>query len=202
MGTPTHGEFSPEVRERAIRLILEQAGQYPSQWAAISAIAPKLGTTKETLRRWIRRVERDEGQRPGLTSSDAQRLKELEREVKELRRANESSARRARVSRRRSSTAAVRDVRVHRRASRRVWSRADLRGARGRSLGLLRPPHDRHRSHAPVGPRAARCGAAARHSCRVDRGTVGVRGDEDLEGARATRPRRGPLHRRAACRAT
>ena len=89
MGTPKRGDFSPEVRERAIRLVREQTGQYPSQWAAISAIAPKLGMTKETLRRWIRQVERDEGERPGLTSSDAQRLKELEREVKELRRANE-----------------------------------------------------------------------------------------------------------------
>ncbi len=89
MGTPKRGAFSPEVRERAIRLVLEQAGQYPSQWAAISAITPKLGMIKETLRRWIRQVERDEGQRPGLTRSDAQRVKELEREVKELRRANE-----------------------------------------------------------------------------------------------------------------
>jgi transposase len=89
MGKPKRGDFSPEVRERAIRLVREQRDQYPSQWAAISAIAPKLGMTRETLRRWIRQTERDEGQRPGLTTSDAQRLKELERENKELRRANE-----------------------------------------------------------------------------------------------------------------
>jgi transposase-like protein len=89
MGKPKRGDFSPEVRERAIRLVREQRDQYPSQWAAISAIAPKLGMTKETLRRWLRQAERDAGARPGLTTGDQQRLKELEREVKELRRANE-----------------------------------------------------------------------------------------------------------------
>jgi transposase-like protein len=89
MGKPKRGDFSPEVRERAMRLVREQRDQYPSQWAAISAIAPKLGMTKETLRRWLRQAERDAGTRPGPTSADAQRLRELEREVKELRRANE-----------------------------------------------------------------------------------------------------------------
>ena len=82
-------QFSPEVRERAVRLVREQAKDHPSQWAAIRAIAPKLGCTTETLRRWVRETERDAGERRGPTSADTERVKELEREVRELRRANE-----------------------------------------------------------------------------------------------------------------
>jgi transposase len=70
-------------------MVLDHQGQYDSQWAAITAIAPKIGCTKETLRRWVRRVEIDGGQRPGLTTEERARLKQLEREVFELRRANE-----------------------------------------------------------------------------------------------------------------
>jgi len=81
--------FSPEVRERAVRMVLEQAKEYPSQWAAIRAVAPKLGCTKETLRRWVREAELDTDQRPGPTRADEDRLKALEREVRELRRTNE-----------------------------------------------------------------------------------------------------------------
>lgn len=83
------GRFAPEVRERAIRLVQEQTPQYSSQWAAITAIAPKLGCTKETLRRWVREAERDVGLRPGRPRADDDRIKALEREVRELRRANE-----------------------------------------------------------------------------------------------------------------
>ena len=81
--------FSPEVRERAVRLVREQQAQHASQWAAISAIAPKLGCTKETLRRWVREAEREAGERSGPTRADEDRLKALERENRELRRANE-----------------------------------------------------------------------------------------------------------------
>ena len=81
--------YSPEVRERAIRMVRDHGAEHPSQWAAIEAIAPKLGCTSETLRRWVRQAERDAGQRPGLTTDERQRLKELEREVRELKRANE-----------------------------------------------------------------------------------------------------------------
>lgn len=87
MGRPK--QFSPEVRERAIRLVREQQKDHPSQWAAIRAIAPKLGCTTETLRRWVRETERDAGERPGPTTAETERVKELEREVRELRRANE-----------------------------------------------------------------------------------------------------------------
>jgi transposase len=81
--------YSPEVQERAVRLVQEHAPEYPSQWAAIRSIAGKVGCTAEALRRWVRRTERDAGRRPGLTTSDAARLTALERENRELRRANE-----------------------------------------------------------------------------------------------------------------
>jgi transposase len=82
-------KYSPEVRERAVRLVQEHEGEYESQWAAISSVAGKIGCTAETLRKWVRQAERNQGRRPGLTTEERQRLKELERENKELRRANE-----------------------------------------------------------------------------------------------------------------
>lgn len=75
--------------ERAVRLVFESREQYESQWAAIESIAGKIGCTAETLRRWVRQQERDTGQRSGPTTAEQERLKALEREVKELRRANE-----------------------------------------------------------------------------------------------------------------
>ena len=80
--------YSPEVRERAVRLVFEHEREHPSQWAAIVSIAGKMGCTPETLRSWVRRAETDQGRRGGLTTSDRDRLKELERENWELRRAN------------------------------------------------------------------------------------------------------------------
>ncbi|WP_307701015.1 IS3 family transposase [Variovorax paradoxus] len=82
-------KFSPEVRERAVRMVQEHRGEYPSLWAAIESIAPKIGCVPQTLNEWVKRDEVDNGVREGVTTSEAQRLKELEREVKELRRANE-----------------------------------------------------------------------------------------------------------------
>ena len=82
-------KFSPEVVQRAVRMVFEAKDQYPSQWAAIESIAGKIGCTAETLRRWVRQGERDGGKREGPTTAEAQRVKELEREVRELRRANE-----------------------------------------------------------------------------------------------------------------
>ncbi len=81
--------YSPEVRERAVRMLLEHQEEYDSQWAAMGSIASKIGCTAETLRKWVRQTERDEGRRPGLTTDEKKRLKELERENRELRRANE-----------------------------------------------------------------------------------------------------------------
>jgi len=81
--------YSPEVRERAVRLVFERQGEHESQWAAIGSIASKIGCTPETLRKWVRRAERDQGLRAGMTTSDRERLKALERENKDLKRANE-----------------------------------------------------------------------------------------------------------------
>ena len=85
----TSKRYSPEVRERAVRLVFEQEGQHESQWAAIGSIAAKIGCTAETLRGWVRQAERDQGRRAGLTGNERDRLKELERENRELKRANE-----------------------------------------------------------------------------------------------------------------
>ena len=81
--------YSPEVRERAVRLVFAQRDEYGSEWAAITSIAGKFGCSTETLRNWVRKAETDAGQRPGVTSSQQEELKTLRREVKELRRANE-----------------------------------------------------------------------------------------------------------------
>ena len=87
MGRPS--KYSGEVRERAVRLVLDQQAGHGSQWAAIESVASKLGCTAETLRRWVRQAERDAGQRGGLTTSEREQLKNLERENRELKRANE-----------------------------------------------------------------------------------------------------------------
>jgi len=87
MGRPSR--YSPEVRERAVRMVWEHESEHASQWAAISSIAGKMGCTAETLRKWVRQAERDQGRRPGLTTDERARLKDLERENRELKRANE-----------------------------------------------------------------------------------------------------------------
>lgn len=81
--------YSPEVKQRAVRMVYEHQSQYPSQWAAIGSIAGKFGCSAQTLCNWVRQAERDSGQREGMTSSESERLKALERENRELKRANE-----------------------------------------------------------------------------------------------------------------
>jgi len=81
--------YSQEVRERAVRMVLENEREYDSQWSAIVSIASKIGCTPETLRQWVRRIKVDTGRRGGLTSDERARIKEMERENRELRRANE-----------------------------------------------------------------------------------------------------------------
>jgi len=81
--------YSPEVRERAVRMLFEHEKDYESRWAALVSIASKIGCTAETLRSWVKQIEIDTGRRDGMTSDDRVRLKALEKENKELRRANE-----------------------------------------------------------------------------------------------------------------
>jgi len=81
--------YSPEVIERAVRMVFEHGAEHASQWAAIESIAAKIGCTAETLRRWVRQRERDTGKREGMTTAEQERIKALEREVRELRQANE-----------------------------------------------------------------------------------------------------------------
>src|SRR5262245_45612993 len=102
--------FSPEVRERAVRMVVEHEAAHDSQWAAITSIAEKIGCTAETLRKWVRQAERDQGRRPGLTTEERQRLKQLERN----------------------------DGALHRCAPRRVRGRADLGRAADRPVPVLR----------------------------------------------------------------
>ena len=81
--------FSPKVRERAVRMVQEHRGEYQSLWAAIESISAKIGCVPQTLHEWVRKQEVDAGARPGITGDERERVKALEREVKELRRANE-----------------------------------------------------------------------------------------------------------------
>jgi len=85
----TQKRYSPEVRERAVRMVLEHREEYESQWAAVSSIAAKIGCTAETLRKWVRHSEREQGLRAALSTDERERLKALERENRELKRANE-----------------------------------------------------------------------------------------------------------------
>jgi len=88
-GVGKGGRYPDELRQRATRMVFDHTHEYPSQWKAIESIAEKLDVHRETLRNWVRRAEVDDGRRPGLTTDERARIKELEREVKELRRANE-----------------------------------------------------------------------------------------------------------------
>jgi transposase len=86
---PRNTRYSPEVRERAVRMVVDHQHEYPSEWAAMTSVAKKLGMTPETLRTWVRRAQVDGGLRPGLTTDERQKLKALEKENRDLRRANE-----------------------------------------------------------------------------------------------------------------
>ena len=82
-------KYSPELRERGVRMVFDHVSEHPSQWATMRSVAEKLGCTVEALRRWVRQAERDQGRRPGLTTDERQLLKDLQRENFELKRANE-----------------------------------------------------------------------------------------------------------------
>jgi transposase len=89
MTSKTTNKFSPEVRQRAVRMVLDHEGEHASRWAAVSSIAAKIGCTAQTLNEWVKKAEVDDGSRPGLPSEVAEKMKALERENRELRQANE-----------------------------------------------------------------------------------------------------------------
>lgn len=140
MKKPT--QFSPEVRERAVRMVVESRSQHESEWAAIVSIAAKIGCTGETLRKWVRQQQRDTGQREGMTTDEARRIKELEREVRELRKANEILKLASALLvpsgylRRRSSTADSSREGLHQSTPSSPRGRADLQSLAGRPVGL------------------------------------------------------------------
>jgi transposase len=138
--------YSPELRERAIRMVAEVRGEYTSDWAAAQSVADKLGIgTPQTVLNWVRKAQVDAGQRPGVTSAEAAELRRLRAEVKQLRLANDILKTASAFSPRRSSTADSADRGVHRRSRRPVRGRADLPGAQcarhpDRPVHLLRRP--------------------------------------------------------------
>ena len=162
------GSYSPEVRERAVRLVFEHEDEHDSQWAQSCSVADKIGCSSETLRHWARQAERDQGRRPGLTTEERKRLKELERENRELKRANEILRKASAFSPRRSSTADPRHGEVHRRAPRRVWSRAHLRGVADCPVDVLLRPQD-----APDGSGPTTGASQSRQASGVARGSDG-----------------------------
>lgn len=129
-------KFSPEVRERAVRLVQEHRGEYASLWAAVESIAPKIGCVPSTLLDWVKQTEVDAGTRPGVSTSEAQRVKELEREVKELRRANEILKLASAFFDLAGSTAGSRAERVCRPTSADLRGRADLQSDADRPVWL------------------------------------------------------------------
>ena len=139
--------YSPELRERAVRLVLDPQGGHESQWAAIVSVSPKVGCSAETLRKWVRQAERDTGVRPGLTSDERERLKALERENLELRRANE-------ILRKASAYFAQAELDRRPKSRRRSSTRTAASTGSSRSAGSCRSPR-RRTTRARPGKRTA-----------------------------------------------
>src|SRR6266516_1330906 len=139
--TPKHGsghQHPAELRERAVRMVQETMKETGERHGVVTRIAVQLGLGSETLRHWVKQAEIDGGQRPGITTNDQERIAELEKEVRELRRANERSSRRRRLSSRGSSTLDCRSSELHQGTPGKVRGRADLRYLAGRPVYLLR----------------------------------------------------------------
>jgi transposase-like protein len=185
------GRYPQELRERAVRMVLEHQDEHPSQWAAICSIAAKFGISHETLRNWVRRAEVDDGLRPGLTSDERERLKSWSGRSGSCGGRMRSSSPR-RFSSGRSSTADRADDRLHRCQQGPVRGRADLPGAADRPVHLLRRP-----TPAALGPPASRSGAEGRDPPGACRALRGLRHPESLAAAAPRRHRGGSLHRRA-----
>ncbi|MGY4281549.1 transposase-like protein [Bradyrhizobium sp. LM2.7] len=166
MTSKTTNKFSPEVRARAVRMVLDHASEHPSRWAAVTSIAAKIGCTPQTLHDWVKKAEVDSGRRAGVPTDMAEKLKALERENRELRQANEILRKASAYFRWRSSTAGPSHDRLHRRSSWGAWGRADLQGFADRPLDLPRQRGQAAGSRQAVG---------ARHSIRTSASTARAR---------------------------
>jgi len=198
----TQKKYSPEVRERAVRRVHEHEREYPSQRAAMESMAGKIGCTAETLRKWVRQAERDQGKRSGLSTSERDRLKELEGENRELKRANEilrkASAFFAQAELDwQAPCADGSDGRVHRRAPGRLRGRADLRSAADRPVGLLRTPSQEGRSGALSASVSQGRGIVAGDQSSASREFRRLWCPEGLVAAAARRTAGGSLYSRA-----
>src|SRR3954466_6353481 len=142
----TAKSYSPEVKERAVRMVIEHQGEHASQWTAIGSIATKIGCSGETLRKWLREHERDAGLQDGMTSEVRDRLKALDGRTGNCGKQTRSCARLLLILPRRSSTAGSSHDRLHRRAPRRPRGRADLPRSADRPVELSRPRRPVRRS--------------------------------------------------------
>ena len=198
--------FAPEVRERAVRMVREHREAHASQWSAIQSIAAKIGCSGETLRNWVRQAERDDGARPGPTSEERERIRALEREVRELRQSlsgldpgpTSSCARLRRILRWRSSTADRSHDRLRRRSPCVLRGRADLPTAADRPVDVPCPCHRPTRAGPGVRPRPAGRRAAPRDRAGARRELRRLRRAQGVEAAASRGRRGGPVHRGAA----
>ena len=160
----TTNNFSPEVRARAVRMVLDHASEHLSRWAALVA---KIGCTPQTLYDWVKKAEIDSGRRAGVPTEMGDKLKALERRTVSFGRPMRSCARQAPILRWRSSTAGPSHDRFHRRSSWGAWGRADLQGLADRPFDLPRPGGQAARSGQAVGARQTGCRPEDRDPARL-----------------------------------